>query len=301
MHHDDQDILREDRLLVMLERLLGLRPSDFRATFTEAASIIAETFGADKVDIFVYESDRNRLVALGTSRTRMGERQQALGLDVLPLANGGRAAWVFETGTPHMTGRADEDPEELRAVVEGLGVRSMVNLPLEIDGQRRGVLQIDSATPDYFSERDVRALQAVAGWVELIIHRSEMAEEREREAERRGGRRAANELAKITRRQQEVAACVAEGLTNEEIAQRLVLTPGTVANHIEGILRRLGLRSRTQVGVWAVERGIYRSDWGEPADESPDRAEWRGRSISGRPDADPPNDRSTTGDDGPEA
>jgi DNA-binding NarL/FixJ family response regulator len=39
-----------------------------------------------------------------------------------------------------------------------------------------------------------------------------------------------------------------------------VVTPGTVANHVEAILWRLDLRSRTQVGVWAVERGLFRSD-----------------------------------------
>jgi DNA-binding NarL/FixJ family response regulator len=126
---------------------------------------------------------------------------------------------------------------------------------------------VDSATPDFFSERDRRALQAVAGWVELIMHRAELIEQREAEAERRGGRRAAEELAKLTRRQQEVAICIAEGLTNEEIAQRLVLAPGTAANHVEHILRRLGLRTRTQIGVWAVKRGLYRSD---QQDDEPD-------------------------------
>jgi DNA-binding CsgD family transcriptional regulator len=284
MFQGDHEI-QDDRLLLMLQRLLGIRSLDFRATFTDAATIIAETFGADKVDVFVHQPARNSLVALGTSRTPMGERQLALGLDVLPLANGGRAAWTFETGTPYLTGRADADPEELRGVVEGLGIRSVVDLPLEVDGQRRGVLQVDSATPDFFSERDLRALQAVAGWVELIMHRADLVEQREADAERRGGRRAADELAKLTRRQQEVAACIAEGLTNEQIAQRLVLTPGTVANHVEAILRRLDVRSRTQIGVWAVERGLYRSDWDEPADQPTERAQWRGRSVGRQADA----------------
>jgi DNA-binding CsgD family transcriptional regulator len=279
-----EPLAQDDRLLLMLQRLLGIRSIDFRDTFTDAATIIAETFEADKVDVFVHQSARNSLVAMGTSRTPMGQRQQALGLDVVPLANGGRAAWTFETGTPYLTGRADEDAEELRGVVESLGVRSVVNLPLEIDGQRRGVLQIDSATPDFFGDRDLRVLQAVAGWVGLIMHRADLVSRGEVEAERRGGRRAAEDLGRITRRQQEVAACVAEGLTNEQIAQRLVLTPGTVANHMEAILRRLNLRSRTQVGVWAVERGLYRSDWGEPADEPTDRAQWRVRSVGGQSD-----------------
>jgi len=253
--HGDQAI-QDDRLLEMLQRLLGIRSVELRATFTEAATFIAEAFGADKADVFVYQPARNSLVALGTSETPLGRRQHALGLDVLPLANGGRASRVFETGTPHVTGRADEDPEELRGVVQGLGVRSVAYFPLVVDGERCGVLQVDSVTPDFFSERDRRALEAVAGWVGLIMHRAELMEQREAEAERRGGRRAAEELARLTRRQQEVAACVAEGLTNEQIAQRLVLAPGTAANHMEAILRRLGLSSRTQVGVWAAERGL---------------------------------------------
>jgi DNA-binding CsgD family transcriptional regulator len=260
---DDGREARDDRLLEMLQQLLAIRSVEFRATFTEAATIIAETFGADKVDVFVHQPARNVLAALGTSETPMGRHQEELGLDVLPLANGGSAAWAFETGTPYLTGHADQDPEELRGVVEGLGVRSTVNIPLEIDGRRRGVLQVHSATPDFFGEQDQRALGAVAGWVDLIMHRAELMEEREREAERRGGRRAAEELARITRRQQEVAILVAAGLSNAEIAQRLVLTAGTVANHMEGILRRLDLKSRTQLAVWAVERGLYRSDRGD--------------------------------------
>jgi DNA-binding NarL/FixJ family response regulator len=63
----------------------------------------------------------------------------------------------------------------------------------------------------------------------------------------------------ITRRQREVAVLIARGLSNAEIAQQLVLTPGTVANHVEAILRRLALRSRTSIAVWAVEQGLYRS------------------------------------------
>lgn len=63
----------------------------------------------------------------------------------------------------------------------------------------------------------------------------------------------------ITQREEEVAVLIAAGLTNAEIGRRLVVTPGTVANHVEHIRRKLRLRSRTQVAVWAVERGLYRS------------------------------------------
>lgn len=50
---------------------------------------------------------------------------------------------------------------------------------------------------------------------------------------------------------------IAEGFSNEEIAERLVLVPGTVANRVEGILTRLSFRGRTHVAVWAVEHGLY--------------------------------------------
>jgi DNA-binding NarL/FixJ family response regulator len=92
----------------------------------------------------------------------------------------------------------------------------------------------------------------VAGWVGLIMHRAELVEQSEARAERRGRRRVGDDLAKLTRRQQEIAACIAEGLTNAEVVQRLVLTPGTVANHMENSLRRLDFKSRSQVAVWAV-------------------------------------------------
>jgi DNA-binding CsgD family transcriptional regulator len=60
----------------------------------------------------------------------------------------------------------------------------------------------------------------------------------------------------LSPRELEVALLVAEGLTNAEIAEQLVVEPGTVANHVADILDRLGFRSRTQIGVWAAERGL---------------------------------------------
>jgi predicted ATPase/DNA-binding CsgD family transcriptional regulator len=54
----------------------------------------------------------------------------------------------------------------------------------------------------------------------------------------------------LTRRQREVAALVAEGLTDREIAARLVISPRTAESHVEQILTRLGFRSRAQVAAW---------------------------------------------------
>ena len=54
----------------------------------------------------------------------------------------------------------------------------------------------------------------------------------------------------LTDREREVAALVAHGLSNREIARRLVLSERTAQNHVQHILGKLGLRSRTQIAQW---------------------------------------------------
>jgi signal transduction histidine kinase len=60
----------------------------------------------------------------------------------------------------------------------------------------------------------------------------------------------------LTPRQIEVAALVARGKTNREIAEALVVSKDTIDNHVERILRRLGVRNRAEVARWAAERGL---------------------------------------------
>ena len=258
------------RLLETLQRLLAIQAPELRPSLTEACNLVADVLGADKVDVFLYDQATTSLVAMGTSETPMGRRQHELGLDRQALANGGRAADVFRTGEPYATGRADEDPNELRGVVEGLGIRSIVNCPLEVNGERRGLLQVDSATPDRFTDGDRAFLAAVSHWVGMVMHRAELVERATASAAQRARRDVADEIARITRREREVAVLIAAGLTNAEIARRLTLVEGTVANHVEHILRKLGLRSRARVAVWAVEHGLYRSGQDED-DDTPDQ------------------------------
>jgi DNA-binding NarL/FixJ family response regulator len=65
--------------------------------------------------------------------------------------------------------------------------------------------------------------------------------------------KAPKSTAPLTGRQYEVARLIAQGMSNDEIARRLVLTPGTVGNHIGHILRRLGARNRAQVAAWVAQ------------------------------------------------
>ena len=59
----------------------------------------------------------------------------------------------------------------------------------------------------------------------------------------------------LSGREVEVAKLVGAGATNREISLRLYITEGTVKNHISKILRKLALRDRTQLALYAVERG----------------------------------------------
>jgi predicted ATPase/DNA-binding CsgD family transcriptional regulator len=61
----------------------------------------------------------------------------------------------------------------------------------------------------------------------------------------------------LTARQQEVVALVARGLTNDQIAQELVISPATARAHVEHVLERLDLHSRAQVAAWAATHERY--------------------------------------------
>lgn len=65
-----------------------------------------------------------------------------------------------------------------------------------------------------------------------------------------------NSAPDLTGRELEVLRLIAQGATNREIAEALVISEGTVKNHISNILSRLGLRDRTQAAIYAREHGL---------------------------------------------
>jgi two-component system OmpR family sensor kinase len=167
---------------------------DLRSALVEASNRVAEALNCDKVDAFLLDEAHQTLRAVGTSNTPMGRRQQALGLDVLALANGGRTVEVFKTGTSYLEHHADRDPGEVRGLVEELGVRSTLSVPFEVNGVRRGVLAAASPKPEFFQVSDLKFMEIVARWVGILAHRAELAELARRVDNEQVRRRAADEL-----------------------------------------------------------------------------------------------------------
>ena len=69
------------------------------------------------------------------------------------------------------------------------------------------------------------------------------------------------QLDQLTDREREVLVLVAEGLSNDEIAARLVISPATAKTHVSRTMIKLGARDRAQLVVYAYEAGLIRPGW----------------------------------------
>lgn len=185
------------RLLTVLERMFEIQANDISTALSRAADMVVEALNVDKIDIFLYEPETTTLVALGVSDTKMGRLQKSIGLDRLPLANGGRIVEVFQTGKSYFSGHVDEDPGELLGIKQALGVRSLIATAYTIASERRGVLAVSSAQPEFFTTRDVSFVEIVARWVGMVAHRAELVEQVAKEAAEQGRRVAAEELVTV--------------------------------------------------------------------------------------------------------
>ena len=68
-------------------------------------------------------------------------------------------------------------------------------------------------------------------------------------------------LGALTERERELTGLVAAGLSNDQIAERLVLSPATVKTHVNRAMVKLGARDRAQLVVFAYEAGLVRPGW----------------------------------------
>ncbi len=128
-------------------------------------------------------------------------------------------------------------PDPLLYVPTLGSLRTVFAHALLATGDRAGALDAARAA--------IAELAAWPGW------RRERAEALLRRLE--GSARSEGEL---TTREREVAALIAEGLTNGQIAERLFISPKTAAVHVSNILTKLGLSSRVEIAAWTVRHGL---------------------------------------------
>ncbi|MGM7774551.1 response regulator [Arthrobacter sp. KNU-44] len=77
-----------------------------------------------------------------------------------------------------------------------------------------------------------------------------------------------NPAADLTGRERDVIVLVAKGYTNQQIATRLSVTERTARTHVSNILAKLGLTSRTQAAMWAVQHRLLSPAGSEPNDNA---------------------------------
>jgi DNA-binding CsgD family transcriptional regulator len=58
---------------------------------------------------------------------------------------------------------------------------------------------------------------------------------------------------KLSEREEQILCALSDGCSNKEIARRYAMSYGTVKVHVKAILRKLGLRNRTQAAIWALK------------------------------------------------
>ncbi|MFC6935865.1 response regulator transcription factor [Actinomadura yumaensis] len=131
-----------------------------------------------------------------------------------------------------------------------LGVRGFLALRERCEGKARLALG-DEVFAVYAAEGAARPIEEVVA-EETGVTRPAAAVARVPNGVRPPDRDGA--WAPLTRREAEVARLVAEGLTDGEIAARLVIAPGTAEAHIEQIMAKLDVRSRTLIALWVAER-----------------------------------------------
>lgn len=118
-----------------------------------------------------------------------------------------------------------------------------------------GVLH-KSATIDHI----IGAIRRVQGGERLYSH-SEALDLLHLEGERRERRREVEEaIARLTSRELEVLRMLAGGMSDKEIARRLILGPDTVRAHVSHILGKLGVQSRLQAILFALRHGVVKLD-----------------------------------------
>jgi DNA-binding NarL/FixJ family response regulator len=151
--------------------------------------------------------------------------------------------------------------EATRRIVGGLGtenVKVLILTTFDLDEHVYAALSAGASgflLKDATPEELVHAVRVVAAGEALLAPTVTSRLVREF-ARRSAGRPRRDMLASLTERETEVLQLVAAGLSNAELAERLVISHATAKTHVSRILTKLGLRDRAQLVVAAYEAGL---------------------------------------------
>jgi predicted ATPase/DNA-binding CsgD family transcriptional regulator len=191
---------------------------------------------------------------LGKVEIRKGEldRARAHLLEALSLAQriGNRRRMAYALTAISTLEAAEGDAEraaKLQAVASATFAEIGAALPLRSqllpEAQPQAAAPVDSSmTLDRAVEDELERLNA-------------MVQPRETSTQPRSPK-AATQPGGLTRRERDVAALIAAGHTNRQIATELVITEGTAENYVQRILGKLGFNNRAQIAVWAIQNGV---------------------------------------------
>jgi DNA-binding CsgD family transcriptional regulator len=245
--------------LTMLGHVALLQRNFERAkALSEEALAFAHELGSAGVEIV----PSNRL-NLGLASLGLGEHERAMGPfeDVLTMSQDmGRTPQVIEVleGMASLAGAMGKAARAVRLWGAAEAAR-----------EATGILAF---TPDEWALHEphlaaARSQLGEAAWEEMLAEGRAMSLEEaaeyalSKEADQPGATIEQEPSAYVesignllTPREQEIALLVARGLTNRRIAEELSISERTAGNYVAKILRKLKLRSRTQIGGWAAER-----------------------------------------------
>jgi predicted ATPase/DNA-binding SARP family transcriptional activator/DNA-binding CsgD family transcriptional regulator len=234
---------------------VGLLRQDYvRAKVLEEEALAISHEAGDVLNIALM------LVHLGFIALLQGQydRTEALCMKSLGLSRRLRMRYNIRVGLPMLAASAASQEQPFRAarlwgaverLCEEMGAPlSAVELPYYSPRIAAARTQIDDAAWEAASHEG----QAMS--MDEAIEYALSEEEGIPSTPPASGQRVGEQSALLTRREQEVAALVARGLTNRQVASELSISEHTVANHVAKILRKLGLGSRSQITAWVVQR-----------------------------------------------
>jgi DNA-binding NarL/FixJ family response regulator len=140
-----------------------------------------------------------------------------------------------------------------------MGVRVLILTTFDLDENVYAALSAGASgflLKDATPEEIVHAVRVIAGGESLLAPTVTSRLIREFARRPTAGRPRGDLLASLTEREVEVLVLVAQGLSNAELADRLVVSHATAKTHVSRILTKLGVRDRAQLVVAAYEAGL---------------------------------------------